>query len=554
MAQTNSENTNSFFSSSEASFPFPKRKRNESTEAYFESEFCNCAKRFSLALLNENEVPDLMTMHIRIENLYLTFKHFSSNHDVSTQQSSANSNSENRCLSKEELKLFDKICFFRIFSESLVRDFCKNLQTPIDHILLVSNDKKCTTHSVLFRQREIVFKFWKYFAIVFEHLIDHGAQREKQSHNFDHRRGSASATSAHSSLPLVKPTSRPNSSARENHHHHHHLNSSERTTGKFSMPTAFQSKPDPMTKLFASANSDCDAFSFFFSQSYDSVLTALAKETSFQADYSTVFKNSSFVLNPCNNCGSQKPLVSNGQTCGNCATELCQISHSFNFNDSCRVFRNNKPVYDRKFVFKECLLRFQAKQKTFLPIKVLRAVEIILINRGLARSDETNENRIVIDDQVSCRDVHHALETLHLSEFSDDIVLIWCKLTGGKADDVSRLESIIMDDFDIVLSVHQSMERCEKRKSFVNAHFLLFQLLKRKDVLIKNFYFFNSCFDHEKRKQSEMLCSKLFNVLDWKLFDFEEARNSQPFVQATTTTKQPRLKRNKKDEQCSVEV
>jgi len=585
-------------------------------------EFCNCPVS-SFILIGENEIPDFMEMYCRIEMFYhrLLRKNVSmSNLTKGASQTPPLPSSSLSFMhsSTDENKLLNSISFFRIFTNNLVKKFCHNLQTPIDHILLAGKESNCQTQTVMLNQKEIVFKFWKYFAVVFKSFI--GMDRERLDDLLHHSANNnviplmksvqlnsrdMEFGSVDSSVPLTKfrqsPQRRQQQQQKQQQQQQQQQHSrqspfvspngvnftsatandlepekrqrkeqspeefriqqlaKQRTLFAFSPASSSDSKTDssfslapskkslpsgtsssspsrrrgqlfsrssglnnkssqPVQKILISASMDCDVFSYFFSQNFDSILAALANETTNPVDYSTIFKNSSFVFYPCSNCGSQKALFSNGQTCGNCAAELCQISHSFNFNDSCRVYRNNKPIYDRKFVFKECFLRFQAKQKIFLPMELLKAVQNYFISKGLAFC--TNDS-VVVDPSVTCRDVHESLNALQQPEFVDDVILIWHKLTGKIVDDASHLEVMLMDDFEKFLCLFQTIENKEKRKTFVNSHFMLFQLLRRREFKINNPFFFHSCFDREKRKPSEILCRKLFPVLNWMFFDFD---------------------------------
>ena len=72
-------------------------------------------------------------------------------------------------------------------------------------------------------------------------------------------------------------------------------------------------------------------------------------------------------------------------------------------------------------------------------------------------------------------------ETSH-SKHYEDIVLIYHKLTGKKVDDISHIEDKLMEDFDKISNVYdQKFKFTGKidRKSFINTHYVLFQLLNR---------------------------------------------------------------------------
>jgi hypothetical protein len=147
------------------------------------------------------------------------------------------------------------------------------------------------------------------------------------------------------------------------------------------------------------------------------------------------------------------------------------------YTDNNRVNLNVKYKYEKKCHFRDTLNQFQGLQNKPIPVAVINDLKDMIDKHGLCNQEETEAlkrySRVTID--------HIRLfltETGH-NKYYEDLQLIYSKISGKKCPDISRYEKQLYDDFDELVEAFLSLPDTN-RKNFLNVHYVLRQLLKRR--------------------------------------------------------------------------
>ena len=119
------------------------------------------------------------------------------------------------------------------------------------------------------------------------------------------------------------------------------------------------------------------------------------------------------------------------------------------------------------------------------------------------------------------RDILKELDSKEIKKYFDDIVLIHHTLTGQPCDNIEYLEDSLLDDFDKLTETYDNLYKEEgggkptKRKNFINAQFVLYQLLKKHGHPCNEMDFL-TLKTSERKRFHHTICKELFSLLDWK--------------------------------------
>ena len=172
---------------------------------------------------------------------------------------------------------------------------------------------------------------------------------------------------------------------------------------------------------------------------------------------------------------------------------------------------------------------YQGKQKTRIPQEIYTILEARLIELGLVAG--SSSNRLKRYEKVTrslVLDILKELNSKDVKKFYDDIVLIHHTLTGQPCDNIEYLEDSLLEDFDRLTETYDNMydDECEeyedgderkpsKRKNFINAQFVLYQLLKKHGHPFQDADFL-TLKNSERKRFHHSICQKLFSILGWK--------------------------------------
>jgi hypothetical protein len=186
----------------------------------------------------------------------------------------------------------------------------------------------------------------------------------------------------------------------------------------------------------------------------------------------------------CFGCGSSFDLIESDEVCGNHHCSVCGLqrditSSSFgsSMSSKCSLTRNN---YEDRDNFFKAVRRYQGKQSNKIPESLYETLDEYFNKYGMPVSAVIKERLLDKNGrrEGSSRNLlFRALFDINRSAYYEDVNLIGHIYWGWTLPDVSDLESIIMEDYD--LSQH-IFERIKKdRKSCLNSQYRLFKHLQR---------------------------------------------------------------------------
>ena len=184
----------------------------------------------------------------------------------------------------------------------------------------------------------------------------------------------------------------------------------------------------------------------------------------------------------CRNCQSIDIITNpdqNLEICENCGKQEEKSYKSMSFKDITRINLSNKYTYERRIHFKDCMNQYQGKQNSTIAEKVYSDLEEQFERHGLLKADPSKKVRF---QNVTKEHILLFLKETGHTKHYEDIVLIYHKMTGKPVNNISHLESVLMEDFDKISSLYDKNYKFTgkiDRKSFINTQYVLFQLLRR---------------------------------------------------------------------------
>jgi hypothetical protein len=202
--------------------------------------------------------------------------------------------------------------------------------------------------------------------------------------------------------------------------------------------------------------------------------------------------------------------------CPYCGNEEEHNQYVSGYKDNERVSIVSKYSYNRRIHFKDCMYQFQGKQKSMIPDDVIDLLTDQCVQLGLVH-DNSALSKPQRFSRVTWHHIFMLLKDNSLSNYYEDVYLIYHKVTGKKLHDISHLEDRLINDFDILSELYDKIYINDKnfnRKNFISMQYVLFQLLKR--------YNYPCCKDDfnfiktvERQFFHDYVCSNLFKRLNW---------------------------------------
>lgn len=217
-------------------------------------------------------------------------------------------------------------------------------------------------------------------------------------------------------------------------------------------------------------------------------------------------------------CGNKNYIIDQTseicETCGK-ENEIFDMSLS---KDLSKFSLGSKYSYERRTHFRECLNQYQGKQNTTIRECVYKEIEKQLDRYKLL--NESTDKKIRFQ-RVGKQHIILMLKELGITKHYEDYVLIYHNLTGKKIDDISHLENLLLEDFDMFVKEYDKKTMgSTERKSFINTRILLFQLLNRRKHPCKP-EDFNILKTLERLYYHDEIIQDVFETLGWnyiKLF------------------------------------
>lgn len=218
----------------------------------------------------------------------------------------------------------------------------------------------------------------------------------------------------------------------------------------------------------------------------------------------------------CENCSNTKhfDIDENIYICKDCGFQKEIQLYSSSYKDSDRISLSSRYLYDRKVHFKDCINQYQGKQNSTIDAKVYSDLEIQFNNHNLLINSTLKKEKYA---KITKEHIIFFLKELGYTKHYENVNLIFSNITGHKLDDISYLETKLLDDFDILTSTYDTMFKNKlKRTNFINTQYVLYQLLQRhkhpcrKEDFIMLKTIERQCFHDDITKQ-------LFEHLGWNM-------------------------------------
>lgn len=219
----------------------------------------------------------------------------------------------------------------------------------------------------------------------------------------------------------------------------------------------------------------------------------------------------------CENCENiEFDVDGNLFTCIVCGIQIDLINTSSCIKDIERINISSKYTYDRRSHFKECINQFQAKQNQNIPDKVFQDLYNQIRIHNLEEGSENTPPEIKYR-KLNKEHIQMFLKELNHTKYYEDIIYIYHKITNKPAEDISHLESKLMEDFDILIDQYDKKYKNSnqhKRKNFINIQCILYQLLLKHNYKCKRSDF-NILKTVDKKSIHEEIILELFKDLSW---------------------------------------
>ena len=155
------------------------------------------------------------------------------------------------------------------------------------------------------------------------------------------------------------------------------------------------------------------------------------------------------------------------------------------FNDINRISFNQKFKYDKRQHFKDTINQYQGLQHKVIPQEILRAVIDMIEKLGLADTTKTSAKERYI--KVTKEHVKMFLSETDNPLYYEDCILIHSKITDTPCPDIQHIEKSLFADFDQLVEVFLNFsDHHVDRKNFLNTHYVLRQLLKKRGIVVSD--------------------------------------------------------------------
>lgn len=226
-------------------------------------------------------------------------------------------------------------------------------------------------------------------------------------------------------------------------------------------------------------------------------------------------ETNSDILVICNNCGNKKKFDVIDDVifvCNICFAQQTIITNQSTYNDIGRVNMYNQYTYKKEIHFKDCIKQYQGKQNYIVPDHIYSDLTRELQNHRILIDSDDNTVKF---SKVTKKQIMMFLEDLNYPEQYENIHMIHYNLTGIHPDNISYLEDSLIKDFEMLVDAYDKLfGSTNGRKNFINAQYVLYQLLvKHKHPCDKNNFALLKTIT--TRKEHDNICKILFEYLGW---------------------------------------
>jgi hypothetical protein len=186
----------------------------------------------------------------------------------------------------------------------------------------------------------------------------------------------------------------------------------------------------------------------------------------------------------CNNtsCNNKKlfDIIDNSiYICLLCGSQQEILLHISSYKDVDRMNFSTKYTYDRKVHFRDCINQYQGKQNCLIEDKVLVSLEDQFQKHHLLLGTKKDIQSYRFKN-ITKEHVFIFLKELNYTKHYENANLIFSQLTGKKLDDISYLETKLLDDFDKFIDMYDKKFRNQpdfERSNLINSQYILYQFL-----------------------------------------------------------------------------
>jgi len=151
------------------------------------------------------------------------------------------------------------------------------------------------------------------------------------------------------------------------------------------------------------------------------------------------------------------------------------------YNDLHRINFNQKYKYDKRQHFRDTINQYQGLQQKNIPQKVIDDVVKMIRNHGLF--DASKEDPAEQYAKVTKDHIRMFLEESGHPKSYEDLHLIYNRVTTKPCPNIQKYEAALYEDFDQLVEAFLSLPNMD-RKNFLNTHYTLNQLLRRRGVIV----------------------------------------------------------------------
>jgi len=219
----------------------------------------------------------------------------------------------------------------------------------------------------------------------------------------------------------------------------------------------------------------------------------------------------------CENDNEAFSIYDNHFVCEKCGLVSDNTHNHISYKDIDRVNISSKYTYDRRTHFRDCINQFQGKQNAYIDPKVYLDLIEQFVLHDLIPPNYKELPKLESFSEITKEHIMIFLKETGHSKHYEDIVLIHTTITGKPAPNISHLENVLLQDFDILTEIYdKKYKNNSSRKNFINTQYVLYQLLRRHKYPCKK-EDFNILKTVDRKYYHDTICTELFQEVGWNL-------------------------------------